>query len=234
MKKTLILILVFSIGLLSAQNNELSVDANGNFRQLQMMKANNGVAVGGVSFNNPQKEIKGSVYLFDNWKNNCVIHLKGTKQKYLIRNININIQRNTFESQISQDSIYTFNPNSINKFVINDVIYKNIYSNDGKKIYMVIYESDEFTILEGYSVSMATGSPNPMINRSNDKFIRNSSYYVKTENSVEPFKLKKSKVMNLLSDNPEKAAKVEKFINDNSLSYKKAKDLTMALKYSDI
>ncbi len=234
MRKILILILVFSIGLLSAQNSESNVDANGNFTQLQMMHDNNGVAAGGISFNNPQKEVKGSVYLFDNWKNYCEIHLKDTKQKYLIRNININIQRNTFESQIAQDSIYTFNPNSIDKFIINNVTYKNIYSDEGKRIYMVIYESDEFTILEGYSVSLSTGSPNPMINRSNDRFVRNSSYYVKTKNSVSPFKLRKSKVMDLLSDNPEKAAKVEKFISDNNLSYKKTSDLKMALQYSDI
>lgn len=230
MKKVLILFLLFSIGILSAQNTTLEVNTNENFRQLSVMQVN----TGGVSFFNPVKDVEGSVYLFENWENYSIIHLKDTKQKYSLRNLNINIQRNTFESQISSDSIYTFNTNSIDKFVINNVIYKNMYYDKGKRIFKVIYESDEFTIMEGYSITLVSGSPNPMVNRSNDKFVRHSSYYIKTENSIKPFKLRKSKVMDLLRDDPDKAAKVTQFISDNNLSYKKSKDLKMALEYSDI
>lgn len=232
MRKYIFIILVLTVFFAEAQNEGDVPQVDSNSKVLSNI-ATYGWDGGTSKFINPQKNIKGSVYLFDNWDNYSAIYLKNTDKKYLLKNFNINIQSNTFESQIARDSIYTFNLNNIDKLVINNITYKNVYSDEGKRIYKVIYESDTFGILEGYSITLVSGSPNPMLNRSGDKFVRNSSYYVKRENSIQPFKLKKSKIMDLLSSNPDKAAKVEKFMSDNNLSYKKTEDLKKALEYSD-
>ena len=81
----------------------------------------------GTSFfyNQPNKVVLGSAYLFDEWNNNGEIQTL-TGERFLVRNINLNISRNAFEAKINDnDSIFSFNFNNIDQIIINEKKYFN-------------------------------------------------------------------------------------------------------------
>lgn len=184
-----------------------------------------------ATFFNPKKAVDGSVYLFSSWKNYAGI-FTNDNQNFSLNNINLNIERNTFESKISEDSIFTFSFNNIDKFVVNNKIFKNFYYNNDNRVFEMIYESDEFSILKGYRVILIEGSANPMVNRKNSKLVQKSSYYIMKGKSISPFRLSKKKVLGLVEDNPDRVKKIEQYAKNNNLSYKKAYDVQRMLAFS--
>jgi hypothetical protein len=232
MKSILFLIVTLSIGFLTAQENANVVS---NTAQSMLRAANSGQSSfsGAAFFVNPFREIKGSIYLFDTWDNHAVIYLDD-KQRLILNNININIERNSFDSRISQDSIFTFNTNNIVKFIINNKTYKNLYSEEGKRIYEIVYESkDNFLILKGFSIKLIQGSSNPMVNRKDDKYSRGENYFLKQGmNTIKPFKLNKKKILSLISEDKDRIAKLVLYMEDNDLSYKKSNDIKRGLDFS--
>jgi len=146
-----------------------------------------------------------------------------------VRNININIDLNTIQTKISNDSIFDYDLNNIEKVTINNKVYKNIYSEKGKRIYEVIFESDEFSILKGFETKIIEGTPNPMQNRASDAIVRNKSYFLKTGVNIIAFRLTKKKILNLLNKDSVKIAKLEQYMKSENLSYNKDKDISKAL-----
>ena len=149
----------------------------------------------GTSFfyNQPNKFIIGSAYLFEEWNNNAEIQTL-TGERFLVRNINLNISRNAFEAKINDnDSIFSFTFNNIKQIIINGKSYKNYYYNEDNRVYELIYSGKNFTLLKGFDVKLVTGSGNPMVNRSNDKYVKKESYFIrsKSEKTIENFKMNK-------------------------------------------
>ena len=108
MKFILTLIVALSISAISAQGVTLSgVDS-------PLSRAGNAslssYGVSAVAYNK-KKAVNGSIHLFKKWKNYAVI-VTSEDQKFSLNNINLNIERNTFESKISEDSVFTFNFNN--------------------------------------------------------------------------------------------------------------------------
>jgi hypothetical protein len=180
-------------------------------------------------FYNPRRKIEGTEYLFDSWENSAIVYSKDELQ-YTINNINLNIKSNSFLSKIGKDSIFTYNMNGIEKIIINSKTYKNIYSEKGKTICEVVFESDGFSILKGFDIKTIQGSPNPMINRKNDKMVRKKKFYVLKDKSLNSFRFAKRKVLALIS--PKKKSKVKKYVKQNSLSYRKENDVKQILQYN--
>jgi len=232
MRLTLLLVMLLSVVTLSAQENNLNVTQNSSSSLLKVGNAIQSSYGSATIFHNPVKEAEGSLYLFDDWKNRGVIYAIN-KQKFGINNINLNVQKNTLEAKISNDSIFTFNFNNIEKFIINEKVFKNIYTSNGKKIYEMIYESKDFSILKGYKIQIVKGSTNPMVNRKNDKYVQRHTYYSYKNNTVHPFKLSKKRVLEIVN-NKERAKSVDKFMNDNKLSYKNEKDVAKALRANSV
>ena len=140
----------------------------------------------GTSFfyNQPNKVVLGSAYLFDEWNNNGEIQTL-TGERFLVRNINLNISRNAFEAKINDnDSIFSFNFNNIDQIIINEKKYKNYFSNGDNRVYQVIYNDKNFSLLKGFSVKLVTSSGNPMVNRSNDKYVKKREYFFRNVNVV--------------------------------------------------
>ena len=136
----------------------------------------------GTSFfyNQPNKFIIGSAYLFEEWNNNAEIQTL-TGERFLVRNINLNISRNAFEAKINDnDSIFSFTFNNIKQIIINGKSYKNYYYNEDNRVYELIYSGRNFTLLKGFDVKLVTGSGNPMVNRSNDKYVKKESYFLRS------------------------------------------------------
>ena len=136
----------------------------------------------GTSFfyNQPNKFIIGSAYLFEEWNNDAEIQTL-TGERFLVKNINLNISRNAFEAKINDnDSIFSFTFNNIKQIIINGKSYKNYYYNEDNRVYELIYSGRNFTLLKGFDVKLVTGSGNPMVNRSNDKYVKKESYFLRS------------------------------------------------------
>ena len=185
-------------------------------------------------YNQPNKFILGSAYLFDEWNNHGEIQtLSG--ERFLIRNINLNISRNAFEAKINNnDSIFSFNFNNIKKIIINGKTYKNYFFNENNRVYEIIYESSSFSVLKGFDVKLVTQSGNPMVNRSNDKFVKKQSFFIRSEDNkiIESFRFNKRSLNKLFEKNQIDLNKIQSFIDSSRLSYKSEGDVIKILEYA--
>ncbi len=232
MKRILFILVVSAVTFnLSAQSTETTNTSFANAADIALNSAgSNNVRAHGTAFLfvNPKRQTEGSFYLFDTWKNDAIIETKDNK-KFRLRNINIDLRRNSFQSRIDNDSIFTFNLNNIEKFIINNKVFKNVYYDGGKRVYQVVYESDDYTILKAYDVKLISGSPNPMVNRMRDKYVRKESFFLKQDNKVKPFRLTKRKIQTLVGDET-KINELDAYMKKYKLSYKKELDVQKALK----
>ena len=200
------LIILFSINLSLSQSNTQT-----DFRSaLSGKSANFGSS---FFYNQPNKVILGSTYLFDEWNNDGEIQTV-TGERFLVRNINLNLSRNAFEAKVNDnDSIFSFNFNNIKQIVINGKSYKNYYFNEENRVYELIYSNENFSILKGFSVKLVTGSGNPMVNRSNDKYVKKESYFIRDaeDKSIQKFKLNKRSLGKLFSNKDLDLERIERF-----------------------
>ena len=190
----------------------------------------------GTSFfyNQPNKFIIGSAYLFDEWNNDGEIQTL-TGERFLVRNINLNISRNAFEAKINDnDSIFSFTFNNIKQIIINGKSYKNYYYNEDNRVYELVYSGNNFTLLKGFNVKLVTGSGNPMVNRSNDKYVKKESYFIrsKSEKTIENFKMNKRSLNRLFEKSAVDLNRILGFIDSGNLSYKDEKDVIRMLEFA--
>ena len=144
-----------------------------------------------MMFYNPKRQIDGKFHLFENWNNTAVIYTLSDDQ-FLVKRINLNLQRNSFEAKMNDsDSIFAFTFNNIKKIVINNKTYKNYYYNDDNRVYQMLFDTDEYKLMKGFEVKLIAGSANPMVNRPNDKYVRGEDYFLMINGAISPIKLKK-------------------------------------------
>ncbi|MBT8268335.1 MAG: hypothetical protein KJN59_03855, partial [Bacteroidia bacterium] len=154
-------------------------------------------------------------------------------QQYLMKNINLNLQRHTFESKIAQDTLFTFNFNNIDKFVVNNKVYRNYYWDDDNRVYEVIYDGKDYQVIKGFKLEIIEGSANPMLNRRSDKYAKKEAYYIRKEGKIKPFRLSKGRIMKLFKSDEEKSKELLQFVRENKLSFKKEYDIRRLLEFSD-
>jgi hypothetical protein len=223
MKKIIFFGAILIAGFSYAQNNNME---NNSAKILTNVASSTNAYGTGSIFINPTKKAEGSVHLFKNWNNLAVIHTSDN-QKFSLKNINLNIERNSFESKISEDSIFTFNFNNIDRFIINNRTFKNYYYDGTNRVFEVIYESGKMSLLKGYKIQLVKGSPNPMLNRSTDKNVQKEFYFLKEGSLIKPFRLKKKNLLELMS--PEQAKAAEKYAKDYNLSFREDADIAQIL-----
>ena len=190
----------------------------------------------GTSFfyNQPSKVILGSAYLFDEWNNDGEIQTL-TGERFLVRNINLNISRNAFEAKVNDnDSIFSFNFNNIKQIIINGKYYKNYFYNEDNRVYELVYSGKTFSILKGFTVKLVTGSGNPMVNRSNDKYVKKESYFIRStdKKTIESFKMNKRSLNKLFENKLKDVSRILAFIGSGNLSYKDEKDVIRMLEFA--
>ena len=190
----------------------------------------------GTSFfyNQPNKVILGSAYLFDEWNNDGEIQTL-TGERFLVRNINLNISRNAFEAKINDnDSIFSFNFNNIKQIIINGKNYKNYFYNEDNRVYELVYTGKTFSILKGFTVKLVTGSGNPMVNRSNDKYVKKESYFIRSTDTkiIESFKMNKRSLTKLFENSLKDVGRILAFIDSGNLSFKDEKDVIRMLEFA--
>jgi hypothetical protein len=232
MNRIFLLLCFFITSITFAQiSDNVNKAAAGDIPNLQKISHGSGYNGGTMTFFNPPRQVDGSEYLFDDWKNYAVIYTEDN-QTFALRNINLNIKQNAFVSKVEGDSLFTFSFNNIDKIQINGRTYKNYYWDDDNRVYEIIYEGDEWSIVKGFKIVEVTGSANPMVNRTRDRLVRKSFYYLKDDKGINSFRLKKSKILKLLNADETKVEEVENFAKQNDLSFKRENDVRKILEYS--
>lgn len=183
-----------------------------------------------LSFYNPPVPIDGSVYLFDKWNNVGAIYTVDNK-KLLMNNINLNVKRNVFESKIVEDSLFVFNFNNIDRFEVNGKVFKNYFWDGDNRVYQVLSENPDFSILKGFKISVVQSSPNPMVNRSNDKYILKETYYLKADGVIDYFKLNQRQILKLIQPTKEQKEKILEFVEKLDLSFRNEDDIDRIVSY---
>lgn len=183
---------------------------------------------GGLIYN-PPRNIDGTVYLFDSWKNKVTI--TSGENNFSLRNANFNAKKNTFESKIQgTDSIFTFDFTNIDRMVVNNKVFKRVYSpiEGGYKIYEVVAEAQDYAVYKDYYIEIKEGNPNPMLVQTNDKFLLRDSYYVKNGKSFKRLKVKKSSILKSFG---KKGNDVALYAKENNLSFKNEQELKKIVSY---
>lgn len=233
MKNFLSLLSVLAIGIVNAQEtsstNVRAINNPGMFTKAASANVSPGAS---MFFVNPAREVEGSIYLFEKWENRGVL-VTIDKQRFGMKNINIDLKNQAFQSRFTKDSIFNYNFNNIDRFIINNKVYKNFYYNEDNRIYEIIHETPEFAILKGFKVNLVEGSANPMLNRKTDKYVQKYNYYVKTDTEIRKFNLNRKQIIKLID--PDKAVldKIMKYAKDNNLSFKNDLQLKRILDYSN-
>lgn len=173
--------------------------------------------------------MSGSAYLFDSWEQPAKVDVD--KKRYIFPRVNYNVFRGEFMSKMENDSIFILNFKAIDRIIINNRTFRNIYnSKEGTyNAYEVIFENKEFAIVKGYNVSFVKSSPNPMVNRPKPKVKKTSSYFILKNGQLSSFKFKKSGFLSILGAKAEKALAISKA---QQLSFKKDEDVKKILQQS--
>jgi hypothetical protein len=172
-------------------------------------------------FNN--KGLDGSIYLFENWENRGEIQIES--KKYVVSNINYNIKHNKILMRIEGDSTFVFDIINLDKLSINGRQFTSVYNanENDNRIYEVIYQDNNRSLLKGYFVSFIEASPNPMVNRGRNEIKQGHSYFIYENGKLKPFRMKKSNTLSLV--NNDKSKELERYVKSKHLSYKKEKDM---------
>lgn len=173
--------------------------------------------------------VDGTPFLFENWDQGALITTKDGRT-LRFKDVNFDGRRNKIVAKVSEDSLYTFNSLAIEKAIINGRLFKNILDpNEGPvKIYEVLGETPEFSILKDHTVEISEGSSNPMRGSIYSRYITRENYFISNSKAINKFKLKKNKVLALMGTHKKN---VENFVAENNLSYKRDQDIQEIIKY---
>tara|TARA_R110000751_G_scaffold166690_2_gene272525 strand:+ start:231 stop:926 length:696 start_codon:yes stop_codon:yes gene_type:complete len=184
-----------------------------------------------IRFTNPVKTVDGSIYLFSNWNNRSVVTSKAG-ETFSLSNVNFNLQRNRFVSKISRDSIFVLSMNEINSIKINNKTFKRVVTDElGGRVFEVVFEYLDVSILKFYSIKFVGGSVNPMLGRSTDKLIHKKELYLLLGDEIHKFKLNKKSILKNFATNKSHGNEWIKYYSKNGLSFRSIEDLKTSLKY---
>ncbi|MFT5861854.1 MAG: hypothetical protein ACI828_000499 [Flavobacteriales bacterium] len=229
MKFNFVIVLSLFSATLLAQGPSVNTNSTANF--LNAID-NQGASIGSSSLiRNPSRSIEGSVHLFDDWSSRGVA-VVSADQKIRLQNMNFNVQRNTIESKLNRDSIFTFNVRMLEKIEINNRTFKYIYFpiKEGNRLLEVLGTSKDITIYKDYEIDIKEGNPNPMRGALKDKYIIRDQYYIQNGESFNKFKLKKKTILKVMGD---KSALVKAYVDKNKLSFSKEDDISRIFSHYD-
>lgn len=175
-----------------------------------------------------KKGIDGSVFLYDSWDNQGSVYLD--KKVFKLSNINYHVDRSSFMTKIENDSIFVFDFDLVDKIVVNKRTFKRFYhaKEGAHKVFEIIHQGKDFSLLKHHTVELVQGSPNPMLGRPRSKIKQQSKYYLQKNGVIQDFKLKKSSFLGLYDG--DKSAALKTYADQHDLSFKKEDDIKRLLK----
>ena len=227
------ILVIFSSSLIFSQGSSSTSVSDNNTNTLNRIAGGDGnqtTRVGtAMRFINPPKIVDGSIYLFESWKNYPVTVISKDNKSYTLNNVNFNLRTNRIVTKLSKDSVFVFDMNKIGKINIQDKIFKKIATQIGERIFEVVYEAEDLSVLNFHSVKLIEGSVNPMIGRKTDKLMHRQTFYVLKGESLVEFRLKKKDILKLIPRDEDERNKLAQYYTVNKLSFKSQEDLKEAL-----
>ena len=99
---------LFSISLSFAQTSSVESGGSQAMENYAQLAAGNGASYGNsMMFYNPKRYIDGTIHLFESWNNTAVIHTI-SDDKFLVKRVNLNLKRNSFEAKMNDSWHYGF------------------------------------------------------------------------------------------------------------------------------
>ena len=182
-------------------------------------------------FYNRVTPTEGTIYLFDNWEQNAVVH-RILEDKFLVRRVNFNLNKMSFDAKITEsEDVLSFSFDGIDKIEINNRVFKNILYKKSNRIFEMFYSDDNIKFMKGFQIKLIKASKDPMVNRPNDKYVKSESYYLINKGVITKIKLKKKVIYKTLELNKEDISNIEVFIKSTSISLKKEQDIIKLLTY---
>lgn len=182
-----------------------------------------------VDFANPALRTEGSPYYFDNWNNQATLLIKD-KGNVKIEKVNINLYANKFEAVYDENNVFTFDSNNLIRIKINDKIFRTFVVEDQIRILELLFDG-KLSVYKDYSVTYAEGSPNPMLSRKTNKYIKKPKYYVYDDGTLKEMKMNKKSVSKLLQSENISSEGILDYMKQNKLSLSDEGDLTQLFQY---
>ncbi|CAA0218455.1 conserved hypothetical protein [Tenacibaculum maritimum] len=175
--------------------------------------------------------IKGTVFLYENWKNTMTIFTKD-KKSFKLSNSNYDALKDDFASKISKDSIFIFNKLNIEYVKIREKIFKKYNYKNKEVFFNVLYDGKEIRFFKRYKVIVKEGSFNPMTQKktTEDFYKLKEDYFINKGNKIFKIALKRKAVLEIIG---KEAKAIRKYAKEHKLSFKKEKDLIEILKYME-
>jgi len=167
-----------------------------------------------IEFN--RRGTDGTVYLFDNWENRGIIYVG--EKRYVVTNLNYHIRRDEFMMKMEGDSTFIFDLLRVDKFSVNHRQFTSIYdpAESKNRIFEILYQDENQSLLKGYFVKYMEASPNPMVNRGRNEIKQGHNYFIYKNGNLMPFRLKKSSTLKLV--NLDKSQEIDKYVKSNQIS----------------
>jgi hypothetical protein len=171
------------------------------------------------------KGVLGSFYLYEKWSQSSTIETKSGK-KYVMSNLNFDLDEEKFLSKLSKDSVYIYQ--NLSRVIINNRIFKNI---DGK-FYQTLSDKGGVVLLKNFSGKLKNPVVNQMTNQivKPAEYVKVEKYFIQKdgEDILVRLRLKKSKILKALYDKQEE---VKAFVSKNNLSYDNEIDVIKIVNY---
>ncbi|MGV6832615.1 MAG: hypothetical protein ACWA5P_13765 [bacterium] len=188
------------------------------------------LAANGQLFNffGMRPETSGTVYLYERWKNIAILETDDG-ERMMLRNVNFNVDTQQFEALFSGDSIFTINANDLNTITLNNKRYKPMVHQKRTKMFEVMFESNQFTLLKEYRLNVFEASYNPMVARKVERYSKRQNYFIVKGDSFNEINLNRKNALKLLKNFSKND--IEEFVLKNQLSYKEEIDWVNLLKH---
>ncbi|MEM5540564.1 MULTISPECIES: hypothetical protein [unclassified Olleya] len=182
--------------------------------------------------NGKSSAVVGSPFAFED----ATIEITSKEGKvYKVPNGNYNAKSNQIVSNFAKDSSFVFDAKAIESVKFDKYVAKIYRDEDSRaKFFFELTPHATVKLLKRYEAIIKDGQINVMTKQktSPDKYVVNDSYAVSKDGvTTEEFKLKKKSILKLLGD---KKKLVEKFVDDNDLSYKEEADVVKIFNYYSI
>ena len=172
----------------------------------------------------PEKSIKGSRFIFNEFQEPGKIYIGG--KVYSANGLNIDALNKNLVLKVGKDSILVLEKSNIDSIVITNRMFKKLVD---QSFYEILFENDDVFLLKAYDCHIKKGHVNVMKGTiENDSYKISKNYHLYQQGKLGPaFELKKKVIINLFEG---KRKQVKEYIKKNNLDFKKDEDLISLFK----
>lgn len=179
--------------------------------------------------------IEGNKYLFKDWNKSRIWY---DNKIVNLESINYNLQSESFEIKLENDSIFDINPAAnIKKVEINNIVLVPYHNKELRRdsFFEVLWFSENYSLLSKSKLKITEGAIDPLTKTyiNPKKYFQKKYYFIikNNEEQMVPIKLKKSEILKLIDIS--NIDEVKRFVKKRRLKYNVISDVKYILTYSN-